>query len=278
MYGLTLFIVGDIEQAAGPIANANDFAFILAALLPFHIELAYRQPRARAFWVLTFAVSLATIAATLSRGALVGLGVAALWLLATRRATVSGVLSVLAVACVLVGVGLVFASDAFDLPLQHKRNIGASNIAAREAYWAAAIQMGLDHPLTGVGPGRFPAEAGAYDPNEPTVPERGPVLRDSYPVVHNSYLDVFAEIGVLALLAFVAFLGSTWRLLSDVYRRAQASANAQIARFVTAMQCGLVIAVVSGTFLSIQLSTPFWIFGAMASSVALLGLSTQPRA
>ena len=48
--------------------------------------------------------------------------------------------------------------------------------------------MAADRPLIGVGPGRFGLEAPGYVRNNP-IP-----LGDN-PVVHNSYLQVLAEIG-----------------------------------------------------------------------------------
>ena len=69
------------------------------------------------------------------------------------------------------------------------------NVTSRQALWSAALRMAEDRPLTGVGPGRFGIEAPAYVRNNPIVLEK--------PVVHNSYLQVLAEIGALGLFAFV---------------------------------------------------------------------------
>ena len=155
---------------------------------------------------------LGATAATLSRGALVGLASLAPWAIVTRRVPVGGVL--LGVVVLLSVAALAFALWA---PLLQTGSSGRATSPTRtsrraQALWAAAVRMSADRPITGVGPGRFGIEAPAYVRNNPLE------LRE--PVVHNSYLHVLAEIGLLGLLGFVGFLVSSWRLLSRGRRRA----------------------------------------------------------
>jgi phosphatidylglycerophosphate synthase len=82
-----------------------------------------------------------------------------------------------------------------------------------------------------------------------------------------------AEIGALGLFAFVAFLVSSWRLLGRARRRAVAEDDRDGRRLTTAMQASLIVAIVAGVFLSEQLTTPFWLFGALA---AVVGRVPQP--
>ena len=264
LYGLVAFLTGDAEQAAGPIGNANDFAFMLVALLPFHVALAYRQPRWRWLWVLTAALSLGAVFASLSRGALIGLAAAALWLLLARRISISGLLATSAVVLVLVGGGFAFASSAFEQPLERKRNFEAKTVASRQAYWTAALDMGVDRPITGVGPARFGEESRNYVRNRPVDEGR-------LPVVHNSYLEILAENGAPAALVFGFFIFATWRLLTEAERRLRQGMQ-DARQFTTAIKAGIIAAAVSGTFISVQLSMPFWVFGALASAVALLDI------
>jgi O-antigen ligase len=87
-------------------------------------------------------------------------------------------------------------------------------------------------------------------------------------VVHSSYLEVMVESGVFALIAFLGFLLATWRLLRKTYREADAADDRTVRRLASAMQASLLVSIVSGSFLSQQLSTPFWLFGALATVVA----------
>lgn len=270
LYGLVSFLIGDVPAAEGPIGNPNDYAFMLVALLPFQVELAWRRRATQPLWILFAALSLGAIFASLSRGALIGLGAAVLWLLLARRISLSGVLAGVALVALLAGIGTVFASDAFQDPLQKKQRFGAKTVAAREAYWTAAVEMGMDRPVSGIGPARFGAETDNYVRNRP-VAERDPV-------VHNSYLEILAENGAPALAAFLVFLAATWRTLGAAERRMRELHDAAGARFATTIKAGLVAAVVAGAFISVQLSMPFWVFGALASAVALLELRRGARA
>ena len=64
--------------------------------------------------------------------------------------------------------------------------------------WRSAIEIFVDHPLTGVGPSAYGTALRDY---------RDPLLgRDHFSAAHNLYLNLLAETGVLGLLAGGAFL------------------------------------------------------------------------
>jgi putative inorganic carbon (HCO3(-)) transporter len=258
-WGLYGFVVLGLERAAGPISDPNDFAYLMVCVVPLAAYLMSSDSRRRVLWGICFLLLLGATLATLSRGALVGLAALAPWAIATRRVPIGGV--VLGIAALLSVAALAFAVWAPLLHdrLEQKSNISAKNVTARQALWSAALRMAEDRPLTGVGPGRFGIEAPAYVRNNPLVLEK--------PVVHNSYLQVMAEIGALGLFAFVGFLASSWRLLGRSRRRAIAEDDVDGRRLATAMQASLIVAIVAGVFLSEQLTTPFWLIGALAAVV-----------
>jgi O-antigen ligase len=190
----------------------------------------------------------------------VGLVALIAWGLVTRRVPLTAVVcGVVAVASVAAFAFAVWAPEIHD-KLQSKEQIAASNVASRRALWSGAVSMWGDRPITGVGPGRFGDEATTYVRNEPLA------IRD--PVVHNSYLQALAETGALGLGAFLAFLATTWHLLTRARARALAEGDVEGGRLVTAMHGAMVIAVVSACFLSVELTTPFWLIGALAVVVA----------
>jgi O-antigen ligase len=261
-WGLYGFIVLGLDRAAGPISDPNDFAYLMVCVLPLAAYLMGSDRHRRVLWGFCSLLLLGATLATLSRGALIGLAALAPWAIATRRVPLGGI--VLGVAALLSIAALAFAIWA---PLLHDRleqkgNISAKNVTARQALWAASLRMAEDRPLTGVGPGRFGIEAPAYVRNNPIVLKQ--------PVVHNSYLQVMAELGALGLFAFVAFLVSSWRLLGRARRRAVAEEDIDGRRLATAMQASLIVAIVAGAFLSEQLTTPFWLIGALAAVVGMV--------
>jgi O-antigen ligase len=259
-WGLYGFIALDLERAAGPIADPNDFAYLMSCTLPLACYLLAEEKTRRMLWGFCCLLLLGATLATLSRGALVGLAALAPWAIVTRRVPVSGVLLGLVALFSVAALGFALYAPLLEDRLTAKGNIADKNVTAREALWKGAGRMAADRPLTGVGPGRFGVEAPTYVRNNPID------LRD--PVVHNSYLHVVAEIGLLGLIGFVGFLVSAWRLLSRGRKRAISIGDRDGERLSTAMQASLLVAIVAGVFLSEQYTTPFWMIGALATVVA----------
>jgi putative inorganic carbon (HCO3(-)) transporter len=260
IWALYEFIVLGQDRAGGPIADPNDFAFVVACVLPLAAYLISIEPHRRVLWTGCFVLLAAAVLGTLSRGALVGLTALAIWAVVTRRVPIGGLL--LGLAAILSFVALAFALWAPLLQdrLAGKGRIADANVASRQALWAGAIRMAADRPVLGVGPGRFGVESRRYVRNSP--------LDIDNPVVHNSYLHVLAETGLIGLAAFLGFLGSTWRLLLRGQRIAERENDLDAKRLTTAMQSAMVVAVTSAIFLSAQLTTPFWLLGALATVVA----------
>jgi O-antigen ligase len=259
-WGIYGFVTNKLERAAGPIEDPNDFAYLMSCTLPLAVYLLIEEKRRRMLWALCCALLLGATLATLSRGALVGLAALAPWAIVTRRVPLSGVL--LSVVAALSVAALAFALWAPLLQdrLAQKSNIADKNVAARQALWSGALRMAADRPITGVGPGRFGLEAPTYVRNNP--------IDLHEPVVHNSYLHVLAEIGLLGVLGFVGFLVSSWQLLARGRRRAVSIGDRDGQRLASAMQASLIVAIVAGAFLSEQFTTPFWMIGALATVVA----------
>ncbi|HET6547254.1 MAG TPA: O-antigen ligase family protein [Solirubrobacter sp.] len=253
-------IVGDVPRAAGPITDPNDFGYLEACALPLAGYLLVSERAARPLWALCFALMCGAVLASLSRGALVGLGGLLLWALLTRRVPIGG--AVLGAATVLAvgALALVIWSPVINDRLASHNKIAEQNVDTRIAFWSGAIRMWEDRPLTGVGVGRFGVEAPNYVRNSRIVLDR--------PVTHNAYLEILAESGLIGLIAFGAFLMETWGLLARAIRTSRARLDADGSRLATAMQGTLVVAMVSGTFISAEVTMPFWMIGALAVVVA----------
>jgi O-antigen ligase len=258
-WGLYGFVSGELDRAAGPIADANDFAYLMSCVLPLAAYLLVTERRHRVLWGTCSMLLLAATLATLSRGALVGLTALAPWAIFTRRIPVGSLLLGVAALLSMAAIGFALWAPLLEDRLAQKNSTGEKNITARQALWSAALRMSEDRPLTGVGPGRFGIEAPGYVRNNPLVLEK--------PVVHNSYLQVLAELGALGLFAFLGFLATSWHLLGRARRHAIAADDEDGRRLATAMQASLIVAIVAGLFLSEHLTTPFWLIGGLAAVV-----------
>ena len=259
MVGLVSFLQGHVDRVEGPIHDPNDFAYLMATTLPILAYLIIADRRGRAVWLACFPLVLAAMLATLSRGAITAVGALLVWALVARRIKLGGlIMSTAALATVLIA-GLLLFSPLIHERLETKGEIAAQNVASREALWRGAIMMSMDHPVTGVGPGRFGIESTDYVRDNPIV------LSD--PVTHETYLQILAESGPFALAAFLAFLGGSWISLSRYRKRCEAVVNVDGMRLATAVQAGLVVAMVGALFLSEQLAPPLWLLGALAAII-----------
>lgn len=269
IYGLYGYLSGSLTRAAGPLADANDFAYLVAAVLPLAALLLLEDRRLRGLWLASLALLLAATLATLSRGALVGLGALAVWAIASRRVGPGGVLTGAFVVTLVAALALTLWGPLINESVKRKQNIGEANVQSRVAFWSAASRMSLEHPVLGIGPGRFGEKADTYLRNNPiAIPD---------PVVHNSYLEILVENGVFAAIAFLAMLGTAWVSLGRAEREARDVGDRSSARLAAAVKGTLVISIVAGLFLSEQLTVPFWLVCGLAASAALGQLETVPR-
>ena len=268
--GLLGFLSGAVTRASGPIGEANDFAFLLATVIPLAVYLARFDGARRGLWGACVVMLVATVLATLSRGAFVGLLALVLWAVGTGRLRVGGLLAGAIVVGGIAALALTFWGPLISERLTEKGVIANQNVASRKALWGGAVRMAADHPLLGVGTGQYGVRSAEYVHNEPLGIRR--------PVAHNSYLEVLAEDGVIAFGALLAFLAGSWHLLTLARRYAWACEDAEGARLATATQASLVVALVAANFLSVQITVPLWLLGAMAAAIAGPALAARRAA
>lgn len=264
-WALNAFLLkGDIARAAGPIEQPVDFGFLLVAAIPLCGYLVLQDRGRRWLWSVCLVLLSGAMLATLSRGAIVGISSVLIWAVATRRIPFRGVM---ATAVTIVGVAVLaftFWSPLIHERLKEKHQVAGKNVESRKALWAAGRRIALDHPLIGIGADRFGPTVGTYVLNDPIQ------LRN--PAIHNAYLEILVEAGIVALVAFLAYLALAWRALSRAYRRAREAGDEDGWRLASAIQGSLVAIIVSALFLSQQLAVPFWLLGGLA--VALAGATS----
>ena len=270
-YALVGFLSGALLRADGPLADPNDFAYLLATVVPLAVFLFIEDRAWRGLWGIALAVLLAGSLASLSRGAYVGLAGLVVWGMATRRVSAVALLGALtAMGTVLVVVLALFGS-VISQRIEGRERVTGSSAAARTAFWGAAAQMSLDHPLVGVGPERFDAEREKYLKSSPIAlgARENAQSRTRTPVssVHDSYLEIAAEDGILAGLAFAYLLVAVWLSLREFRRDRASSVDDQGKRLAGALQGSLIVAVLSGAFVSGQLEAPFWLVSVLAGAL-----------
>lgn len=237
-------------RASGPLEDPNDLAFFLVAALPFaFVGRGGRSPARSAAAVACSAVLVVAVCATFSRGALLGIGVMLLVALLLRAVRGTTVVAAVVTASVVLGVVWTTHAEVVERSLLEKEHIAAANVDSRYTTWTMAAEMTADSPLLGQGPGGFAAASQAYVPDDVGAVEQT--------VVHNMYLDVASELGLLGLAAFLTVIGYGVR---GALRARRMDERRRLADAVLVAFAGTLTA---ACFLSEQFYLPIWLLVAL---------------
>ncbi len=227
-----------------------------------------RRPELRFLLMAAMVVLAAGLAATESRGALIGAGaatVAALVLYKGRRAQVLAV----------VGTAFSIAALIFSVsPSAWERVTSVENDEPRSELWLVAWRMAEDHPLTGVGLDNFTAEASGYV-QQPGSLEWVELIAEKPLVVHNSFLQLLVDTGPLGLILYVSLVVACLRAALIAAKRFEAQDLDALAGFSRATAVAIIAMVSVSVFLSNAEDRRTWLLLALAP--ALLAIATRAR-
>jgi len=260
-----------IEVTSGP----SNLGALFAYYVPYIFALWVANFWSISYWFLVFPLfwCLDALRTTFSRGALLAFVVGALAIVLKRSKLAFGAIAIAAV-CFFLQV------DAIQLPYSifgrmsntYNANRPGDTVSekldtssrTRLVIWSGALQMMKDHPLFGVGYGRFHEEIGKY---RPEVADMDP---------HNNFLKIGAETGMPALALFVVLLlvcfWRGWRCygkLDDPFLKA-----------IVLGYCGSVVALAVANMFgsrldSDEITTQFW---AMTGGIVLIERSIRRKA
>lgn len=176
------------------LSNPNVLAVFLILLLPFAMAMMVRRSPAlsRLFAFLTFALLVAAIVLTQSRGAWIGvLAATVVFILICRPGAIY--------ALIPIGIGAPFAVH-FLLPSLLERfssgfTLADSSVFYRTGLWQGVFNLLGENFLGGIGVGES-----AFRTVYPYYAVSG---TESAPHAHSLYLDLFCSFGVLGLLVFL---------------------------------------------------------------------------
>ena len=209
-------------------------------------------------------------AATQSRGGLVAAAAASVATLVVFRGKAR--LYAVAVTALILGAGtLWFAAYPGAWERLTSFDDGGNG---RSDLWHVASRMAEDHPLAGVGLGDFTVRSAEYV-REPGSLEFVRLIAERPHAVHNTYLQLQTELGILGLGLFLAVvaacMAAAWRAAS-LLDAAGDSAMAVIARTVLLAQFAMLVA---GLFISSSTDERLWVL--LALGPALLAVAAKPR-
>jgi O-antigen ligase len=253
-----------IMRVEGAIGNANRFGIIqLALLCQLAPILGFLSMRRLLPVVWLPAVLIAySILLSFSRGVFVATVAVFLYGLLFLRS--SGVRSKVALVTVTIA-GLLLVPEGFYDRIQtipaalSGIRLSEGSISTRADYYRAGIQMGLDHPLTGVGLGQFDHHIAGYA-NLHMARAGG---------AHNMYISIFAEAGSAGIVAFLGFLVTSFLAARGCQWQTRLGTRFQMA-FANGVELGNVALFVGGLFASLEYSKVLWLLLAFALAIRKL--------
>jgi O-antigen ligase len=217
-----------IVRYEGFVFEPNTFALYQLFLIPVLVffAAAYRRSRlAVALAAILILGSIANLSLSFSRGGFFGLACLLGALVVVERRNkpflLFGLLFVAAGIVAVPGVYWERIGSVFDFATQ---KAGDYAIYTRLATSRTALRLGLEHPLLGVGMDSFLPSAAYFIPYSLAV--------------HNVFLQMFADLGVVALSLFVAIIACNGRIIARLMRSADAE-TAQMGRALLLQHVGV---------------------------------------
>ncbi|HSK93989.1 MAG TPA: O-antigen ligase family protein [Candidatus Angelobacter sp.] len=215
----------DDERAFSTIGQANALAAYLVIAVPLTLALAIGRSLPVQAGVTALAIlELVALAFTLSRGGFLGIGVAAVVLIALlwrrhREVISRHAVAIVAVAAVASAALVLLVPDlragaerAVDRVLR-PGSVEEASTSAHLDQWAVGLAIALDHPLVGTGPETYPRMFDAYRDEVIDDSERAEMWKRYRPESpHNHYLAIAGGAGLPALAAYLAVIAiPAWR-------------------------------------------------------------------
>jgi hypothetical protein len=282
---------GETARIGSVVRNPNALGSLIALMLPFTLFGFVRLPSRRTRWAMAAAALVLAMALllTYSRGSWLGIlfGTVAVTLLLDRKVLLAAI-GVGALAFLLVNVmprdvlvgsspGTVRPPSDFniiDTTTERVGNVGGGR-DLRTLLALNAIPILRDHPLVGVGPGRYGGAAAAHFPS-PVYLEYGTdkLLRFQFQqTVDNFWLHLLIEAGVLGAAAFIASIGVVAAGLVRGVRRAVGSRYVMVAGILVATAA---MSIIAGTTMSLEGNTSAFMFWFVLGIGSLYGAEPEP--
>lgn len=258
--------------ASGRLAGLFDPNYFAAELIPAILIAGFQfatttSARMRWLFAAVAGIDLVAFALTQSRGGIVGLGVgliAAIVVAGRARPRILALVLLLAA----VGLGYYLGYKPAHV-FETTSRAGASGASSgRLDEWRVALRIFSGHPVGGVGLGNYQVVEPSYATQTLNLTTVRQIVTVPL-VVHNTYLQFLAELGIVGLALFLTVLVIPLRLTSRALSRVDRPFDefeAQ-ARGLLAGVIGLLTAYV---FLSGEFEKPLWLLLALLASVPVV--------
>ncbi|MGZ4349665.1 MAG: O-antigen ligase family protein [Solirubrobacteraceae bacterium] len=246
------------EQAAG---------FVAALFLMLGLFSVFERRIARTWLTLAFLLVAVGFFATESRGGLLALAAAtvvALIIAPRQRRRIAGLAAVVGVAC----VALLMSSPG---ALQRITDLSGGT-SGRSDLWRVGFEVFKGHTVVGVGAGNFVVVEPHYA-LQPGAISRIQYITETPEIVHNTYLQLLAETGIVGLLAYLAVVASSLSASFSAIRRFEAIGQIAYADLTRAVVLGTIGMLAALFFITDGNDPRLWVL--LALGPVLLGLALR---
>ena len=278
--------LSEIGRTGGYGGDPNHFSYDAAIGICFAgaLYLTSRSHVLRLFWLAVGVAALGAIIASVSRSGFVTvISIFGLWMVRFRR---FNVLVYVLPGILIVGVGMFSVSDAWrdrmsTMTSSESREADGS-IMSRYVVGEYAIRAFVSNPITGVGFLQFGHWASTHIRVERQAGRSGSQGGSGHVqvggAVHNSYLHVASEMGIVGLIPYLAFFGFTWFDFSRAWflakRRLDDPEMKELYYFAILCQIAFFGALIDNLFLSSLRYKSIWLLFGLST---VLGLFTRKR-
>ncbi len=226
---------GTINGPGGMLKDNNDFALAMVMNLGFLWYMAqcvgdFRYARAfRNFLKVAFFLNVLTIMSTSSRGGFLAMGVVLLMMAMKTKYKLPALLAVGLLGC----LAFLFAPPEYIDRLKSITKAEDASVQGRLVSWRVAGNMIRGNPAFGIGFNNMVFDYQRYTQGVP-IPEGSQEIRSR--VAHNSYLQIWAESGSIALGLFLFMIGSSIALVRRIQRLARQTPDDWVLPFARAIE------------------------------------------
>ena len=265
-------------RLTGPLRDGNFFAQMMVVFIPIAIErvLHERRPALKLLAGLAAVLSILTVVFTFSRGGFLAMvGVLAIFfiLYPPRPLQLAG----------LIGIGLAifalvpptYSARILTLESLLPNQPGGIDVRTDNSIQGRASQnltgweMFKQNPLLGVGLNNFSYLYPQYSK------EIGLAPNASIRALHNHYLEVATETGIIGLLVFLSLIGYAFRPVGRVRRRFLEAGQPDYAHMMTGLTVGFIGYLIAAAF--VPSSFPRYFYLLLGIMYALPAVAEQVR-
>jgi O-antigen ligase len=256
----------DYRSRGATLGDATTAASILLAGTASAIVLALRgNGRVRMLAGAATAVGLLGIVMSFTRSATLALGLGLAWQVWLRRRD-PRIVAVAAIA---------FIALLFALPAELTSRLGALfgqshdfTLARRLGYHVIGVELFGTHPIFGIGPANFSAYYTDFDYR--WVPGRTLTPR----ILHNMYLAIAVEAGLLGLASFLGIIGFA---VAGCLRAMRRSRTPALALYAESTLFGFALLLLVSATLPNETNKYVWIYAGLATAIARVHARTERR-